>query len=116
VDACKASHAATCAVASPGWLTTFYLFSVLGELCVSPVGLSYVTKVAPVRWVGFLMGAWFLTNSSGLKLAGFVASLASVMPTQVSFFAILLVISSVAAVALFLCVPTIKRLTASVQL
>ncbi len=116
VDACKASHAASCAVASPGWLTTFYLFSVLGELCVSPVGLSYVTKVAPVRWVGFLMGAWFLTNSSGLKLAGFVASLASVMPTQVSFFAILLVISSVAGLVLFLCVPTIKRLTASVQL
>ena len=117
VDACMGSHAATaCAVASPAWLTMFYLFSVLGELCVSPVGLSYVTKVAPARYVGFLMGAWFLTNASGLKLAGFVASLASTMPSQVSFFSILLVISAAAGALLFFCVPTIKRLTASVQL
>jgi proton-dependent oligopeptide transporter, POT family len=117
VDACLGSHAATsCAVASPAWLTMFYLFSVLGELCVSPVGLSYVTKVAPARYVGFLMGAWFLTNSSGLKLAGFVASLASTMPSQVSFFSILLAISAVAGLLLFLCVPVIKRLTASVRL
>jgi|SRR5579863_3610451 POT family proton-dependent oligopeptide transporter len=117
VDACMGSHAATsCAVASPAWLTMFYLFSVLGELCVSPVGLSYVTKVAPARYVGFLMGAWFLTNSLGLKLAGFVASLASTMPTQLSFFTILLVISAAGGLVLFLCVPTIKRLTASVRL
>jgi POT family proton-dependent oligopeptide transporter len=94
----------------------FYLFSVLGELCVSPVGLSYVTKVAPARYVGFLMGAWFLTNSLGLKLAGFVASLASTMPTQLSFFTILLVISAVGGLVLFFCVPVIKRLTASVRL
>jgi POT family proton-dependent oligopeptide transporter len=117
VDACLGSHAATsCAVASPAWLAMFYLFSVLGELCVSPVGLSYVTKVAPVRYVGFLMGAWFLTNSLGLKLAGYVASLASTMPTRVSFFTIPLAIASVAATLLFFFVPTIKRLTASVRL
>jgi POT family proton-dependent oligopeptide transporter len=115
VDACLGAHAATaCAVASPAWLTLFYLFSVFGELCVSPVGLSYVTKVAPVRYVAFLMGAWFLTNSSGLKLAGFVASLAGRMPTQVTFFTILIVISAVAGVLLFVCVPALKRLTASV--
>jgi proton-dependent oligopeptide transporter, POT family len=113
VDACLGANAATaCAVASPAWLTLFYLFSVFGELCVSPVGLSYVTKVAPARYVAFLMGAWFLTNSSGLKLAGFVASLAPRMPSQVAFFTIPLVVAATAAVLLFLCVPWLKRLTA----
>ena len=115
VDACLGAQAATrCAVASPAWLTLFYLFSVFGELCVSPVGLSYVTKVAPARYVAFLMGAWFLTNSTGLKLAGFVASLATKVSTQVEFFAILLAIASGSAVLLFLCVPTVKRLTGTV--
>jgi len=114
VDACLGTRAATeCAVASPAWLTLFYLLSVCGELCVSPVGLSYVTKVAPVRYVAFVMGAWFLTNASGLKLAGYVASLAPRMPSQVAFFTIPLVIAGVAAVLLFVCVPTLKRLTTS---
>jgi POT family proton-dependent oligopeptide transporter len=117
VDACLGAKAATaCAVASPAWLTLFYLFSVFGELCVSPVGLSYVTKVAPVRFVAFLMGAWFLTNSSGLKLAGFVASLAPRMPTQVAFFLIPLAIAGTATVLLLACVPLLKRLTATVAM
>jgi dipeptide/tripeptide permease len=75
-----------------------------------------VTKVAPVRFVAFLMGAWFLTNSSGLKLAGFVASLAPRMPTQVAFFLIPLAIAGTATVLLLACVPLLKRLTATVAM
>jgi POT family proton-dependent oligopeptide transporter len=115
VDACLSAHASTeCAVASPAWLTMFYLFSVLGELCVSPVGLSYVTKIAPARYVAFLMGAWFLTNASGNKLAGFLASLTARVPSQTAFFTIPLVISLTAAVLLVLFVPWLRRLTRSV--
>jgi POT family proton-dependent oligopeptide transporter len=115
VDACLGARAATsCAVASPAWLSLFYLFSVFGELCVSPVGLSYVTKVAPPRYVAFLMGAWLLTNAAGLKLAGFVASLAARVSSQVEFFTIMLAIAGVAAAVLFLCVPLVKRLTGTV--
>jgi POT family proton-dependent oligopeptide transporter len=115
VDTCLGSHAATsCAVASPAWLSLFYLFSVFGELCVSPVGLSYVTKVAPPRYVAFLMGAWFLTNAVGLKLAGFLASLAARVSSQVEFFTIMLAVAGVAAAVLFLCVPVVKRLTGTV--
>ena len=91
VDACLGRHTTSCAITSPSWLTLFYLFSVLGELCVSPVGLSYVSKVAPPRYVAFLMGAWFLTNASANKLAGWLAALGSRLPSQAEFFTILLV-------------------------
>jgi POT family proton-dependent oligopeptide transporter len=112
VDACVGSHAARqCAVSSPAWLTLFYLFSVFGELCLSPVGLSYVTKVAPVRFVAFMMGAWFLTNSFGSKLAGMLAALGSQLPSQVQFFTILLGISLTAGAVLLFFVPWLKRLT-----
>ncbi len=111
VDTCLGQHAASCAVLSPAWLTLFYLFSVLGELCVSPVGLSYVTKVAPARYMAFLMGAWFLTNASANKIAGWLAALGSHLP-QTVFFSILLAMSFAAAVLLVLCIPALKRLTA----
>src|SRR5579883_1252455 len=111
-DACLGARAATaCAVVSPTWLTMFYLFSVLGELCMSPVGLSYVTKVAPPRYVAFLMGAWFLTNAVGDKIAGSLAALGARLPSHAQFFMIPLVTSLVAAALLLLCAPWLKRLT-----
>jgi proton-dependent oligopeptide transporter, POT family len=110
VDACVGRHATSCAVLSPAWLTLFYLFSVLGELCVSPVGLSYVTKVAPARYVAFLMGAWFLTNAAANKIAGGLAALGSQL-SQAEFFTILFVMSLAAAVLLCACIPWLKRLT-----
>lgn len=52
------------------WLTGSYLFLTLGELCLSPVGLSLVTKLSPARYASMLMGAWFLANFVANKLAG----------------------------------------------
>jgi POT family proton-dependent oligopeptide transporter len=109
------THAVSaCAVVNPGWLTTTYLFTVLGELCISPVGLSYVTKVAPARVGAFLMGCFFLSNSAGNYFAGRLAGLTASIPTQGQFFAILLYLSLAAAVVAFVCVPLLKRLTVSV--
>lgn len=59
--------------ASPLWLTTTYLLHTFGELCLSPVGLSTVTKLAPPRLVGQMMGSWFLATSLGNILAGLIA-------------------------------------------
>ena len=113
-DACVATHpAGGCAVVSPFWLTTTYLFTVLGEMCVSPVGLSYVTKVAPVRLGAFLMGGFFLTNAAGNYFAGFLAGLTVRIPAQGTFYLIFLAMSLVAAVVGFACVPLLKRLTDS---
>jgi POT family proton-dependent oligopeptide transporter len=54
----------------PTWLIMTYLLHTFGELCVSPVGLSSVTKLAPKRFVGQMMGAWFLATSLGNLIAG----------------------------------------------
>jgi len=57
----------------PTWLITTYLLHTFGELCLSPVGLSSVTKLAPSRLVGQMMGVWFLAASLGNLLAGLIA-------------------------------------------
>ena len=57
----------------PTWLVLTYLLHTFGELCLSPVGLSFVTKLAPKRFVGQLMGMWFLSLSLGNLIAGLIA-------------------------------------------
>lgn len=58
---------------SPMWLTMTYLLHTTGELCLSPVGLSTFTKLAPKRIVGQMMGIWFLATSLGNLVAGLIA-------------------------------------------
>ena len=57
----------------PHWLILTYMLHVFGELCLSPVGLSYYTKLTPKRFVGQMMGMWFLSLSLGNLLAGLIA-------------------------------------------
>jgi len=57
----------------PYWLVMTYLLHTFGELCLSPVGLSYFTKLAPKRFVGQMMGMWFLAMSLGNLVAGLIA-------------------------------------------
>lgn len=56
------------------WLILAYLFHTLGELCVSPVGLSYVSKLAPVKLVGLMFGIWFIANFIANYTAGLTGS------------------------------------------
>ena len=58
---------------SPLWLVGLYFLEVVGEMCLSPVGLSTVTKLAPARLVGIMMGVWFLGAALGNKLAGYLS-------------------------------------------
>lgn len=62
------------AAVSVWWLVAAYLFHTLGELCVSPVGLSYVSKLAPLRLVGLMFGVWFGATAIANYLAGFTGS------------------------------------------
>ena len=55
------------------WIILFYLLHTLGELCLSPVGLSSVTKLSPQRIVGFMMGMWFFASAAGNYVAGLIA-------------------------------------------
>ena len=94
------------------WLVGLYFLEVCGEMCLSPVGLSMVTKLAPVRFVGLMMGGWFLATSLGNKLAGylsgfFVANDPSRLRNLYGGIAFGLLGS---AVLLFLLLPTIKKL------
>ena len=57
---------------SPLWLVALYFLEVVGEMCLSPVGLSTVTKLAPARLLGLMMGVWFLAASFGNKIAGYL--------------------------------------------
>ena len=61
--------------ASLWWLVIYYLVITVGELCLSPMGLSLVTKLSPKRLVGLMMGGWFVATSVGNKLAGFITGL-----------------------------------------
>jgi POT family proton-dependent oligopeptide transporter len=65
---------------SPFWLIGCYFIQELGELCVSPVGLSVFTKLSPVKIVGFMLGVWFLADSVGSKAAGYAAGFISTAP------------------------------------
>ena len=60
---------------SPLWLVFVYFLQSIGELCLSPVGLSTVTKLAPARMVGLMMGVWFLSISIGSYIAGLTTRL-----------------------------------------
>jgi len=57
------------------WMVVYYLVITFGELCLSPMGLSLVTKLSPKRLVGLMMGGWFLATAVGNKLSGFLSGL-----------------------------------------
>jgi POT family proton-dependent oligopeptide transporter len=66
------------------WLIVMYLFHTLGELCLSPIGLSLVSKLAPKRFSSLLMGVWFIGNAAGYALAG---TLGAILPPTGDKFA-----------------------------
>jgi len=57
---------------SPWWLVASYFLQTLGELCLSPVGLSSMTKLSPRKFVGQMMGIWFLASAVGNLIGGLV--------------------------------------------
>ncbi len=101
----------------PSWLVFTYLLHVLGELLISPVGLSSVTKLAPQRLVGQMMGIWFLGASLGNLIAGLFAGEvsgdnAAAMPAR--FFQVVLFAGGVGLI-LLLCSKRIRRLMPGVE-
>jgi POT family proton-dependent oligopeptide transporter len=99
---------------SPLWLVAAYFIQELGELCLSPVGLSLVTKLAPVRLVGLLMGVFFLSNSAGNWLAGWSARFISSMPLT-QLFGTTAAVTLGAGVVLFLLLKPIRGLMGGVR-
>ena len=84
------------------WLFAFFVIITIGELYLSPVGLSLVTKVAPARILSMMMGIWLATNFTGGFLAGYIGSFWSRMPPP-QFFLLVAGISALAGVMIFAC-------------
>jgi proton-dependent oligopeptide transporter, POT family len=98
------------ALASPWWLVLAYMFHAAGELCLSPIGLSLVTKVAPGKIMSLMMGVWFLSNFGGNVVAGWLGTFMETFRDPVTFWAILLAIPVGAGLVLFFLAPKLQRL------
>ena len=99
---------------SPMWLTVVYLLHTCGELALSPVGLSAMTKLAPARIAGLMMGVWFLATSVGNFIAGRLAGFYEAMPLPDLFTTITLFGAGAGVLMLLLSRP-IKRLMGEVN-
>jgi len=97
---------------SPMWLTVSYILQTIGELCLSPVGLSTMTKLSPRKYVGQMMGIWFLATSVGNLIAGLVGG--NVDPEKLDQMPKLFIGTTMAliaaAVLLALLTPFVKKL------
>ena len=85
VPAAAFAQAGSAIHVSPWWLVTSYFIIEIGELSLSPVGLSVVTKLAPTRVVGLMMGVWLLSTAIGNKLAGWTAGFFTTLPLPTLF-------------------------------
>lgn len=96
------------------WLLLSYLLATFGELCLSPVGLSMVTKLAPTRFASLFMGVWLMSNAVAQYVGGSLGEKwGEIVPT--SYFAIFVYSSLVGAVVLLILQAPLKRLMHSVR-
>jgi len=108
------AQSASGAKVSSLWLFGAYFIQVAGELCISPVGNSVVTKLAPARIVGLMMGLWFLSIAAGNKMAGWLAGFSETVPLTTLFGAVAAVTIG-AAIVQFLIVRPVRRLMGGVH-
>jgi proton-dependent oligopeptide transporter, POT family len=99
---------------SPLWLVGVYFIEELGEVCLYPVGLSVVTKLAPTRVVGLMMGVFFLSNALGNKLAGWSAGFISTIPLP-TLFGVTAGVVLAAAVLMLVLMRPLKNLMGGVS-
>ena len=106
-------HADTHGRVGPQWLLIVYLLHTLGELCLSPTGLSMVTKLAPQRFLALMMGVWFVAVAIASYLAGTLESILAQWEIPLYWF--LVVAPTSAGVLLFLIAPLLHRLMHGVR-
>lgn len=100
------------------WLTLAYLFHTMGELCLSPVGLSAVNKLSPPKLLAMMFGVWFFASAIGNKIAGNVAGQIEQIAEESSmadFFMLFVYIAGGAGIVMLLLSPLINRLMGDVK-
>lgn len=103
-----AAHFAVNDDVSPLWLMWAFFVATIAELCISPIGLSLVTKLAPAKFASLLMGCWFLSSFAGNLSAGIFAGFYEKI-SHSSFFFILASFAFLLAFMLFLITPVLKK-------
>jgi POT family proton-dependent oligopeptide transporter len=114
IPAFQLQHAGMAIRVSPFWLIGCYFIQELGELSLSPVGLSVFTKLSPVRIVGFMLGVWFLADAVGNKVAGYAAGFISSAPLPELFGTVAGVCLGASLVA-FLIIRPVRSLMGGVR-
>jgi POT family proton-dependent oligopeptide transporter len=99
---------------SSWWLFWFYMLSTVGELCLSPIGLSMVSKLAPARFATMLMGLWMLTSFFGNFIAGMLGEHAETTP-PITYFAVITLVLAALSVVVFLMARKIVALMHGVE-
>jgi POT family proton-dependent oligopeptide transporter len=100
------------------WLILAYLFHTLGELCLSPVGLSYVSKLVPARMIGIMFGIWYLAIAIGNKTAGSMGGMINEITAKYSlttFFLIFTLIPIGLGILVMILHPLLKKLMHGVK-
>ena len=108
------------------WITGLYFIHTLGEISLSPIGLSMVNKLTPVRFASLMMGIWFLSTSTANKLGGMLGGLypeegkvkhllGFEIATLYDFFMIFVVMSAVASLILFLLSKKLQKMMHGVE-
>lgn len=109
-----AANASTTNLASPAWLVVTYFLHTAGELCLSPVGLSSMTKLAPPSRVSQMMGIWFVAAALGNLFAGIVAGQLETLAADSLFWYVAMIVGGGGLVAL-LASPFVQRLMGDVK-
>ena len=100
------------------WLVVAYFFHTLGELCIQPVGLSYVSKLVPGKMIAFMFGMWYLAIAIGNKLAGSLGGKIEEVTSKYdmsTFFLIFTIVPVAAGLLLILISPIIRKLMHGVK-
>jgi POT family proton-dependent oligopeptide transporter len=114
VIAWGAANATGGVLVSPSWLVATYFLHTVGELCLSPVGLSSITKLAPRNRVGQMMGVWFIATALGNLFAGLVAGRLETLAPSALFWNVALFVGGAGVIALLVS-PGVRRLTGDVR-
>lgn len=100
------------------WLILAYLFHTMGELCLSPVGLSYVSKLVPARMIAFMFGMWYLAVAIGNKAAAMLGGQIENITKEYSlstFFLIFTIVPTIAGLFIIALNPVLKKLMHGVK-
>jgi len=95
--------------ASTGWLFGVYGVITVGELFLSPMGLSFVSKLSPKRIAALMMGGWFLSTAIGNKLSGVLSGLWTVFDNKAYFFLTNTGLTMIAVIGIFILLPWLRR-------